>query len=334
MELAKKIAIKLLAIIAIAVASNWVYNQWFLDTFLDDHGVLLYNQRKYANADYLYYSASSEFNYDIKNDTNKSRITTLMQPLTPYQVKPVTNAARHAGVFADVIEHLPKGKNKGIIVIMNYRSFSPEWLESHNENAVLQSGAMYKNRPMLANRFLLSLNVYDQIPNHQREERFKAMFKEWKLPYPAPKNNIENWCMVEKYGDWRQPKRQLADHFIKNYAFVLHENSPRMADFDKISREAQEKELQLIYIIVPENMELANEMIGKDLTRLMDSNRVFLTQRYHKPEQDQYVLDLMYLLNDRNFNDRHFPNEHYNYEGRLKVAQEVSAYLKLINNDN
>jgi len=159
------------------------------------------------------------------------------------------------------------------------------------------------------------------------------MFKDWPLPFASPKNTIDNWCAVEKYGDWTSPKRQLADHFIKNYAIVLHEESPRMKDFDRIAEITEKKNLNLLYVIIPENMELADSLLGSDLIDLMNTNRDFLLKRYHNPEKKQYVLDIMDILRDQNFLDRGFPTEHYNFEGRNKIAIEVAKYLNNIEND-
>ncbi|MGB0403909.1 MAG: hypothetical protein ACPGEG_07415 [Salibacteraceae bacterium] len=334
MEIIKNIAIRLILFIAILIGANWIYTKYFLNDFLDVHGSLLLTQIKNSDADYLYYSASSEFSYDAENDTNKSRITKLIDQQTPFSIKPVTSSAHHAGIFAPVIQQLNSESVKGIVVVLNYRSFSPEWIESFNENSLQQSKVLYEDRPHLLNRLLVSLNAYKPLSDQERTANFKRMFIEWKLPYPAPKNTIDSWCMVEKYGDWRNPKRQLADHFIKNYAFVLNENTPRISDFDKISEIAKDKNLQLLFVIIPENMELANELLGSDLTDLMNTNRTYLNARYDHPEQNQHVLDIMDLLNDDNFTDREFPTEHYNYEGRLKVATTISKKLKELNNDN
>lgn len=334
MDTIKTIALRLLLLTTILIGSKWIYVQYFLNDFLDEHGSLLLTQIKNSDANYLYYSASSEFSYDAKNDTNKSRITKLIDDQTPFSIKPVTSSAHHAGIFAPVIQQLESESVKGIVVVLNYRSFSPEWIESFNENALQQSKVLYENRPHLLNRLLLSLNAYKPLTDQERTDNFKRMFLEWKLPYPAPKNTIDSWCMIEKYGDWRNPKRQLADHFIKNYAFVLNENTPRISDFDNIAQIVKEKEMQLLFVIIPENMELANELLGTDLTDLMNTNRKFLSARYHNPNQKRFVLDIMDLLNDDNFTDREFPTEHYNYEGRLKVANEISKTLIELENDN
>lgn len=334
MELIKKIGVRILAISLLFAGANWIYNKFFFINFLQDHGTLLYYQENALDADYLYYSASSDFSYDPKTDTNKDRISKIIDENTSFKLKHVTEAAHHAGIFAPAIGRLKENEVKGIVVVMNYRSFSPEWLESFNENSLLQSKVLYEDRPNLVNRVLISLNAYDQVSDKEREENFLAMFKNWKLPLEAPKNTIESWCQVEKYGDWRNPKRQLADHIIKNYAFDLHQNSPRMSDFDQIAVLASEKKLNLIFVIIPENTELSDSLLGKDIISIMNKNRSFLTNRYHKPHENQYVLDIMDILEDDNFIDRLYPTEHYNFEGRKKVAVEIANYLNTIEDDS
>jgi len=330
MDILKNIVIRLGLVALLFCGANFIYNQFFFIDFLQDHGTLLYYQQNALDADYLYYSASSDFSYDPKNDTNTDRISTIIDDNTTIKLKHVTEAGHHAGIFAPAIERLDENEVKGIVIVLNYRSFSPEWLESYNENSLLQSRVLYEDRPNLANRVLMSLNAYDQVPDKEREEHFLAMFRDWKLPLEAPKNTIDSWCQVEKYGDWRNPKRQLADHLIKNYAFDLHENSPRMSDFDQIAKSASEKNLNLIFVIIPENVELADSLLGEDIISIMNKNRAFLKKRYHKPNENQHVLDIMDILKDENFTDRDYPTEHYNFEGRNKVAMEVANLLNTI----
>ncbi len=326
----KNIGLRIVGIALIFLAANWIYKTYFFEDFLQDHGTLLYYQQNALDADYLYYSASSEFSYDPENDTNQERITKLIGNHTDIPVKHVAEAAHHAGIFAPCVQQLNEGDVKGIVVVLNYRSFSPEWLESNNENSLLQSRTLYENRPVLINRLFMSLNAYEQHSNEEREKRFLEMFNSWPLPLDPPKNTIASWCAVEKYGDWTNPKRQLADHFIKNYGFVLHDQSPRMSDFDLIAQYAKERKLSLLYVLIPENIELAKELLGNDIIQIMNQNRKFLMDRYDRPNDNQYVLDLMDLLKDENFIDRKYPTEHYNFEGRNQVAQQVAGYLEKI----
>ena len=71
----------------------------------------------------------------------------------------------------------------------------------------------------------------------------------------------------------------MADHYIKSYAFVIDEEHLRLRDFDKIVELAKLKELNLIFHILPEDVQEAQTLIGTELTDLMSANRDFLINR-------------------------------------------------------
>jgi hypothetical protein len=247
-----------------------------------------------------------------------------------HSVKTLSDGAHHAGVFKQLVKHIPENSLTGIIVAMNIRSFSPEWLTDPNENALQKYAFIYTPNQPLVMRFLTSLNNYPIKTLRELKHEQEHYFETWQLPYSDPKNCISNWCDVEKYGDWKHPVRQLADHYIKSYAFVIDQHHQRIEDFDDIVQIAQDKKLNLIFHILPEDIQEADSLIGKDLTRLIKGNRNFLLNRYHDPENKVWVVDNLEKVKHQHFTDRDFPTEHYDQTGRRIIAKEISKTLNQI----
>ena len=154
------------------------------------------------------------------------------------------------------------------------------------------------------------------------------MESHWKketLPYPYPKNSVENWCEIEKWGDLNNPKRNLADHYIKNYAFVLDENNPRIIDFDEIVTICKSKNIKLAFNILGENIEHAEYLVDTDLTDLMIKNKIWLIDRYSK--QNVIMVDNFDEIADSCFYERDFPTEHYSFNGREIIATNIAKEI-------
>ena len=323
----KKIAIRISLILGITVLSAFIYKRFFQEDFLEKHGVLLYRLNRSLNADYLFFSASSDFTFDPIHDKDTSRVSVMMMDYCDKSVKAISKGAHHAGVFKELIKHIPPNKLEGIIVAMNLRSFSPKWLTGESENALQQYAAAYEPNFPLITRLRLALKNYPIQTKIELEKTRAEYFKTWSLPYPYPKNNIENWCDLETFNDWPNPKRQLAEHYIKSFAFVVSEHHIRMKDFDEIVRIAAQKQLPLIFHILPEDIEEAQTLLGDELTDLMKANRDYLINRYHYPAKNVWVIDNLQKVNHSDFTDRDFPTEHYNQNGRTTIAKSIAQQI-------
>ncbi len=330
MEILKKIWFRVLLLMFIILTTASVYKRYFFTDFLKKEGHLLYMLNRSVNADYLFFSASSDYSFDHINDKDTGRVSLLTMNYCDKSIKSISEGAHHAGVFKELIKHIPENTIEGIIVAMNLRSFSPEWLTDPNENVLQQFAAIYKPNPPLFARLKVALKDYPIETNKELKKRQKQYFTEWAIPYEFPKNNIENWCAIEKYGNWKNAKRQLADHYIKSYGFVIEKNHIRINDFDEIVELANTKNLRLIFHILPEDMEEAQILIGDSLTNLITINRNFMIKRYHQPQNNVWVIDNLEKVSHADFTDRDFPTEHYNQNGRTIIAKAIAHQLKVI----
>lgn len=318
-----KIVIRLVLLLTIVVLSNYIYTRTTYEKDLKAVTGSLFFKYKDAvsHANTLYFSASPNSTIS-KYDTDKRFISTIVNERLPYlNISAVDTGAIHAEVFKQLIASIPVENNiENIIVHVNYRSFGLGWIQSTLENAIQKQLVFYTNRPPIINRFLQGLNAYDAISAKERERIMLTGWKNTPLPFPYPKNSVTNWCAVEKWGDWKNKKRQLADNYIKNFAFVLDENNPRIKDFDAIVELCKHKQIALTFVILPENLEQAKALVDDDLVDLMKQNKDYLIKRY----QDQVrIIDAFNSVSDTNFIERDFPSEHYNEIGRNQVAELI-----------
>ncbi len=326
----KKISIRVLYLSLFVLALSLIYKRYFFEDFLKKEGILLYRLQRSINADYLFFSASSDYTFDPINDKDTTRVSILAMNYCNKSIKSIADGAHHAGVFKELIKHIPENSMEGIIVALNMRSFSPEWLTDENENALQKYAAIYRPLPPLIARMNVAFKNYPIKSKIELNQELDNYFSNWKIPLPPPKNTIENWCAVEKYGDWKNEKRQLADHYIKSYGFIIHEDHPRVKNFDEIVKIASKKKLKLIFHILPENVQEAQSLIGSDLLNLMKRNRDYLLNRYHKPDQQVWVIDNLSKVAHENFTDKDFPTEHYNEKGRTIIAKSIAEKINQI----
>ncbi len=324
MEMIKKIGIRIILLGVIVTLSNFIYKATtYKSDLLAEGNVLSKFENGIERADILYFAASPNASIH-PNDTDQRTMAQMMDDFTPTKkIEAVDTGGIHAGVFKSLIEIIPENSPaKTVVVEMNYRSFGYSWIHSTLENAIQKQLIFYNNRPAIVNRFLQGLNYYETISDKDRDAIIQHHWKNDSLPFAEPRNNVTAWCAVEKWGDWTNPKRQLTDHYIKNFAFVLNDQNPRIKDFDEIVEICKEKKLELIFVILPENLQECEQLVDKDLVNLMKSNKDWLVNRYRAKGVD--LVDCFDAVADSCFTERHFPSEHYNQVGRMIVAKAVA----------
>ncbi|MEZ4720526.1 MAG: hypothetical protein R2813_01455 [Flavobacteriales bacterium] len=323
-----RLAIRIVAFFFLFLGLNWLYKRWELTQFLDEEASQVLQVRKIANCDVIYISESSNFSPDNSDDFDRRKLSQFIADFYPdLQFEAINLPASHAGIYRQLLHIFPENNDvKTLIVAVNLRSFNANWINSKLETPLNKSAVMYNNRPPLFNRFLISLNAYD---DRSIEEREKIMLNHWEideLPFAYPHDNVKNWTAEEKWGDWQHPKRQLADHFIKQYAYVIDEDNPRIKDLDEIVTIAKSKGWNLMFHILAEDIDRADELVGPQLPQIMRSNSDWITQRYL--DQGITVVNNLELLPSLEFAEEDFPSEHYFEKGRKALALNVALELE------
>jgi hypothetical protein len=327
MEIFKKIALRIGLLLLIVVISNYVYEYTFYPTDAKENG-LLTKKLNYGlkNSDILFFSASPNKAYP-KGDIDTRSISKIIDDNLPdYSLTSIDTGAIHAGVYLKLIKLIPDNHNLNCVVVnMNYRSFGVQWLLSPLENAISKQSVFYNNKPLIINRFLQGLNYYDAITKKERQKLIENNWADEVLPFSPPKNTVINWCFKDKWGGRDNSKRNLADHYIKNFAFTIKENNPRLKDFDEIVTICQQKNIKLIFNILGENIENAKYLVDSDLTDLMICNKNYLKQRYL--DKGVSIVDNFELIADSCFYERDYPTEHYSFAGRQLIGRNIAKEI-------
>jgi hypothetical protein len=325
----KKIASKVLFLTVGLIALNFIYKATLWESDLNTYGGVDKAIKTTKNADILYLGDCSDSYFGPERDHEKG-ISQLLDSLLPNKtVATISETGFHAGMFSGILNSLPENTNiKTVVVTMNLRAFSANVLYAFSANSIQQRTIMLKEMPPLFNRFLLTFkptNIYngpglkEQILTHQKTD---------KIPL-APYNSLFDWKNAFKKGDyihfdasWTEDKKAKALGHLRNYAYQINPaTNPRIVDFDKIVATAQKKNIQLIFHLLPENIKQTKQLLGSNLTDLINYNRNLLLQRYNTVNIT--IVDNMELLDDIDFIEE-LPNSHFYYNGRKKMAIEIA----------
>ncbi len=322
-----KIVLKIALLFGLLLAMAWHYQSSDVyKQYLWAEADQTFQVEKVKNCDVVYTSASSNFS-QAAHDNDMRKISQMMEAqLNEKSVEAFNIPGSHAGTHKLLLKLIPENSRiKTAVVTVNMRSFGLDWRYSELETPQNKRNVMYAKRPALLNRFLVSLNAYDNKSPIEREQEKLDLWETTPLPFEAPRSNVKQWFEVEKWGDWRQPKRQLADQFIKQYAFVLDDENPRIKDFEAITTLCKERDWKLVFHILPENIERTVELVDKDLADLMQQNAAWFTNKFEA--EGITVVNNISLLPDSCFTDRDFPTEHYNDLGRMAIAKEIAKAI-------
>lgn len=310
---------------------NWQYEQTAYKKYVFHEADQVLQIEKVKNADVIYLSASSNFSPRPKEEDPR-KLSQFIGSFFPNLLFEAMNIpASHAGSHVDLLRFIPKeSKIQTVICVINLRSMGPDWLHSSLETALNKQGVMYQSRPPLLNRFFTSLGAYDNKTIEERHAERAILWSSPSLPYPSPRSTVDEWCALYKWGEWTDPKRQLADQYIKQYAYIVDDDNPRIKDFDEIVTLAKERNWNLVFSVLAENVVDAELLAGTELTRLMTMNVDWIRSRY---ETDVMVVDNLNLLGPENFHDKDFPTEHYYEEGRKRIASNVAHRLEHYHQD-
>lgn len=326
---------KILALIMTVFISGIVYEKIYWEPELKDQGHMLFNLREFQwHNDLLYIGESSNY-WIAPEDTDKRTISDMINDsLEGMRLSGMQVPAYHAGMFLPIIKQIDeKARVKQLIVTMNLRSFDQAWIYSTQEAALLRSKCFYYSSHPLYNRMCAALQFHGNPSAESQDQKMLHCFEfdTLKVNFKLPFNTIKTWCEQEKFplpeGGEDFPKRVLADHYIKAYAFQIDTNTnPRIKDFDEIAKVCKQKNIQLYFNILGENIEWADSLVGKDLLYFMKSNRDLLVERYSK--MGVIMIDNLEKIPGQHFGEKDWTTEHYDQYGRMIIARNVLKSIK------
>jgi len=337
----KPLLYKSLLLLLILISVNYIYKYLFLEADLQLHSPIINLVRNVVDeeCEVIYLGESSNIT-TRENDLDKRPISDFISDYYPtIKFGTITKEASHAGIYYELLRNVPENtKVKTVIVTMNMRSFNANWLYSDLETPLQKSMVLLKEYPPLVNRLLLSFRGYDIKTTKERQEQYEQSWKNdlLTLPNPFPYKNVVEWDkgmaakgIRDSNGFHDEKLTALACNYVKTYAFQIDmKKNQRINDFDKIVQLAKERNWKLVFNLMAENVERAQELVGDDLVYLMRKNRDLLLKRYHK--NGIIVVDNLEKVPDEEYIDRNWTTEHYAENGRRIIAKNVAVSMKSI----
>jgi hypothetical protein len=340
MKLFTKIAIRIILLIAIFFVLNEIYKRTLYKEDLLKYGDLFDSLNKVVDtSDVLYFAESSNFSY-LPDESNQKSISGLVQEFLPgLRVNAVNKGALHAKIYYSLLQNIPADAPvKTVVITLNLRSFNADWINSDLETQLMQQNVMLQTHPPIVKRLILAFKAYDDKTVEDRNALIQKSWRKQKLvfPYDAKYTTTYDWdialangSFLLEDGSWDMPKIQLATSYVKSYAFQIDtSNNPRIKDFDAITRYAAERGWKLVFNLLADNTQMAQELVGDDLVFLMRQNRDVLVERYGN--KGAVVVDNLEVVASEDYIDQNWTTEHYNARGRTIIAYNVAKAIEQI----
>lgn len=334
----KKLLLKLSLLVVILIITNFIYTRWLFESDIQKHSAIVNLVREIPqDADIIYIGESSNTTYR-EDDLDKRPISGFLGEFYPsLNTYDITKPASHAGIYKELLKQIPENnKVQTLVVTLNMRSFNASWINSDLETPLLKSLVLLRPNPPLINRFMLSFKDYEILTKKERDTLIKEQWAKDKFhfPYEFPFNNVIEWDqwmaengVKDSLGNLDQAKTELACHYIKTYGFQIDTTSnPRINDFNEIIDFAQKRSYHLVFNLMAENTEKAEQLVGEDLLYLMNSNAQLL--EHYFTNKGITVVNNLHKVDNEQFIDQHWTTEHYAEKGRKIIASEVALALQ------
>lgn len=331
----RKLLVRLVLLAVVLVVADLVYRYTLYPKDLKEHSGMMELTRRPVEqgADIIYLGESSNHNYNDA-DTDQRAINQMIEDQLPgHRVAALVKNASHAGVYYDMMYNVPRDSPVHVAVVtVNMRSFTSEWIWSNLETPLRKEQMLMKKGPALYKRLLLAFKAYPEWTEEKRDKLVRRGIRRqtFTMPYDFQWSNAADWDH-DLWHDGRENGRNedtlmMACHYVKCFACTVTGDNPRIKDFDRIVRLCRSRGWQPVFHILPDDEEQIDSIVGPDLLYLMHENARFVQQRYEK--MGVVVVNNQGIVRDECFNDRAYPTEHYNQEGRRAIADAVAATLR------
>lgn len=333
-----KIIKKLLLLAGVLVALELVYRVTFYPKDLREHCSLMALSQipVKGDAQIIYLGESSNKTYR-NGEPDTSYISEMIAEQMPeYRFGHITKDAAHVAIYYDILRNIPHDNDiHTVILTVNMRSFSSEWIYSNLENSFHKQQVFMQKGPALWRRLQLDLKMNESWTEEERQELVIEGFKKQKFDCGPdfPFYDAYYWDHYLSHGLWLPHGRELsrdsilmASHYVKIFAYTLDSNNVRIKDLDKIVNLCKERNWRLVFNILPDNVDQIKEMVGDELLALMHKQNAYIVKRY--TAKGVLVVNNENLARDEDFIDRDFPTEHYGAQARHAIADHIVQQMR------
>ena len=271
--------------------------------------------------DVLYFSSSPN-KACAPQDVDRRFISQMVQDSIYLKLEPIDTGAIHAGIFYSILQKIPKDKYPKVLVVnLNIRSHGNNWIHSNLENSLQRNMVYWNNRPGIINHLLASCKYYDYKTPMEHLRAIEHAEKFGELPFTGSHRTIKKWCdSLFRASD--NPDEGMT--MIRHFGFKIDANNIQLKHYELIAEWAKKRNIPLIFVLLPENVERMRELVGQDLHTLVGKNAQFLNTHFTK--KGVTVINLWNAAGKDVFFEA-FPTEHYSSVGRSKVASEIARTI-------
>lgn len=349
------IAIRLGFVAIVFIGFNFIYQKEFYASDVQKYSRVKNRiDSAFQNGEIIYLGESSNTSYNPWTDTLKESISDFLQLYIPGQkVEAVTHESYHPGLFKQMLNLHPNNRlpwefmamnhDHTIVLGVNIRTCGPTAVFSGNEASNQQEALFYSKRPSLLTRLFMSLKYYDHRDALEME---RLKFQWWRsvdisgngsvgdtLHISNKYKTVKRW--IDDLASDQRPElpvqvRNMADAYVKEFAFLLDDNNVRVQDLKEIVEICNKLSVNLIFHILPPNIHHAEGLFGNQLKQYLDYNYLFLKKRF--AEWGVTVVD-NYNLPEANekisrFTDQWYPTEHYDATIRKAIAKSLVPIIE------
>ena len=323
----KKIVLRFLLLAAVLAVLEVLYRHTFYERDLREGCTLMERSLKPVGegSDIAYLGESS--NHSVaEGEEDKRFISDMLQDLLPdHRVCNMDKDACHAGIYYDILRNIPKENPvKVAVVTVNLRSFSAEWLYSSLEVPLQKEQVYMRHAPALYKRMLLAFKGYAHWGEEERAAKVRHELRHQGFDAVAgvPYSTAAKWdhALYDSLSAAGADETtvSLATHYVKAFACKVDDKNPRIRDLDRVVKLCKRRGWMPVFLILPDNEDQMNELVGSGLVELLRRNGNYIEQRYRS--QDVTVVNCQGMVRDADFRDRDFPTEHYRQAGRQAIA--------------
>jgi hypothetical protein len=158
----RRIGIRILLLVGILLAAQWIYSNWFWEDDLWEYGQMLTDlQTMQDTAEVLYFGESSNFSYHPTRDSLQDRISDFISYEFPeLRFGTINHAAYHAGLYRALIERIDtQSAVETVIVTLNLRTLGQAVTHSPLESSMQQEKVLFSGPPGIAEAGLPDLEL-------------------------------------------------------------------------------------------------------------------------------------------------------------------------------
>jgi hypothetical protein len=258
---------------------------------------------------------------------NKKTISYFLEEKLNNRILTVAGPGYSPILFREYIKLINKSKTKpkSIIVAINPRSFSEDWLTKYRYSSLATFIAAFTHSPSVAD--YVAYNFFHKntsLKNFFSERLYRDELDKDKSYFHL--NNADRDGLLNKHTSRKTIDEQTTIHFINNYTTENTAKHPMFRYIKETLAVASESNVRTIVYITPVNMENMKEICEKKIVEIAQKNFDFIESTLKQTAS--YPINMTNHLHHTDFPDAIYANEHLNDSGRNHIADVLATAIR------